>query len=120
MSATRYNSQKIAFVYSNLYQIYRQGKETAAQSPVLKAQDLRADSVQAEAPVAAVKISPYSPMELIGKRVQKPEALKVAEGIQSASSPSPIEGLKNNLKTLNDLHSRLRFMLKELEDLVKE
>jgi hypothetical protein len=31
-----------------------------------------------------------------------------------------IQSLKDNLKNLNDLHSRLRFMLQELEELVKE
>ena len=31
-----------------------------------------------------------------------------------------IDSLKGNLKTLNELHERLQFMLKELEDLIKE
>ncbi len=31
-----------------------------------------------------------------------------------------IESLKQNLRSLNQLHSRLRFMLKELEELVQE
>ncbi|OFZ54153.1 MAG: hypothetical protein A2428_02245 [Bdellovibrionales bacterium RIFOXYC1_FULL_54_43] len=131
MSASRDKTQKVAFVYSNLYQLYRKGKETAhpveaaqvqpqAQPPtgqalaasagaavvrsgnVLKSDDLRA---------AALAITPYAPTEFIGKRVPRPEVI--------ATKNSAVESLKKNLQELNDLHSRLRFMLKELEDLVK-
>ncbi len=149
MSAKQDKSQKIAFVYSNLYEIYRKGKAAASeskgvaghgsgrsdafqseqaplageyapdalQSPfavtsgrVIKSKDLREDQVHK--PTQA-EIRPFAPAELIGKRVQKPEVLK-----QAPANPA-IDQLKDNLRTLNDLHARLRFMLKELEDLVK-
>jgi hypothetical protein len=151
MSAKQDKSQKIAFVYSNLYEIYRKGKSAAlasgvpaetdsvlgldlsvsSQAPVvipsgrvLKAKDLRPGQVQSlnpaspQAPVAkdartSAEIRPFAPIELLGKRVPKPEVLKTV-----ASNPA-IDELKGNLKTLNDLHSRLKFLLQELEDLVE-
>jgi hypothetical protein len=174
MSATRDQSQKATFVYSNLYQLYRKGKDAAtgpesavAGSPpaavetpdefvrpfgaipkgvstgqVLKAQDLSAASdpvadirseagapapVIEEVPMSAPEVRPYTPIELLGKRVTKPASLTLATSVvapssspMNAQSNAAIESLKENLKNLNDLHSRLRFMLRELEDLVKE
>lgn len=35
------------------------------------------------------------------------------------SQAQAVDGLKQNLKTLNDLQARLRFMLTELEDLIQ-
>ena len=124
MSATRDKSQKIAFVYSNLYQVYRKGKEAAetAGASVLKTEDLNQVSTS---------VTAFSPMELIGKRVERPEViasplaaapkLVVADATKSAPEYAnrALDSLKENLKSLNDLHSRLRFMLKELEDLVE-
>jgi hypothetical protein len=133
MSANRDKSQKIAFVYSNLYQLYRKGKDAATAAPdapglttgrIIKAEDaakaianpadsgikIRPFSLDQDAPA----VRPYQPVEFIAKRVEKSQtALKVAQ------NPT-IDSLKDNLKTLNELHERLQFMLKELEDLVKE
>jgi hypothetical protein len=138
MSATRDKNQKTTFVYSNLYQLYKKGKEAAVQaevpaapasSQVLKVENLNEPTFAA----TKVKISSYQPTEFIQKRIEKkPAVLKVAEQANQFVRPfsvseapavdqNPvIESLKNNLKSLNDLHSRLKFMLQELEDLVKE
>lgn len=136
MSATRDKTQKVAFVYSNLYQIYRKGSDAASTPPeaapaapeaqavpkppgsgkVIKAEDLNAQTT-------AVRVEKFEAPELLGKRiVQKPAVLKdIAQASQVAPEQNEaIESLKDNLKQLNDLHARLRFMLKELEDLVKE
>lgn len=143
MSATRDQSQKVAFVYSNLYQIYQKGK-TAAQnasvpseeapskvdsSPVAVSQShslqahskiLKAEDLHQEKP--SQKVSSYNPAELIGKRIERvvkrPAVLNVPKDAQAPKHA--IVNLKDNLKSLNDLHARLRFMLQELEDLVKE
>lgn len=137
MSASQDKNQKTAFVYSNLYQLYRKGKEAAQSAPVntiqtsvaeearksyfqlpstlpseknvLKSGDLKSEM--------APKVNAYHPPSLLAKRlVDKPQALNQVNPTQSAA----IESLKSNLKSLNDLHSRLRFMLEELEDLVKD
>lgn len=159
MSATRDKSQRVTFVYSNLYSIYRKGieraregavRESAAGSPslgaealtelavgrppagqkrlaksfqsgiVIKADDLRnqnqaAPAVIAPPPPPMARVSPYTPAELIGKRVARPASLK-----DQPASPDAVQSLKQNLESLNDLQARLRFMLKELEDLIKD
>jgi hypothetical protein len=150
MSANRDTSQKTTFVYSNLYQLYRKGKEAAeqaqvpAQAPVANAAesvaDLRQAVFQLPNPMgalpseknvlkstdlkaqAAPAVNAYEPPSLLAKRiVEKPQALKQVQknGMMPAQSAA-IQSLKDNLKTLNDLHARLKFMLEELQDLVKE
>ncbi len=141
MSATRDQGQKIAFVYSNLYKLYQKGKTEATEANVNAPQEEAKTETHAEmvAPVAviqkplatssnvlkaddlhkaekpAAKVSNYNPTEFIGKRVARPAAIAKSNAPREA-----ISSLKDNLKSLNDLHSRLRFMLQELEDLVKE
>jgi hypothetical protein len=145
MSATRDKSQKVAFVYSNLYQLYRKGRDAAigadpqaviakykAQQPaagsemapgtqglssgrVIKADDLRAKPEFEP----AVAVRHYEPAALIGKRLPKPEAITSAAGAHPIQNQA-LNSLKQNLNALQDLHARLRFMLQELEELVKE
>ncbi len=143
MSATRDKNQKVAFVYSNLYQLYKKGKEAAsaadvsrveqtseAQAPVQAAQILKVENLK-DPTFAQIKVSSYNPTEFITKRIErKPAVLKEAQKVSvqqsfvrpmSVENENPvIDSLKQNLKSLNDLHSRLKFMLQELEDLVKE
>jgi hypothetical protein len=133
MSATRDKNQKGTFVYSNLYQIFKKGQESAASvaTPAIPAQGefpglavskgkiLKAQSLSSpEVNRMGVQVSPYKAAELIGKRVQRPQSLP--RPATAVPRHAALDGLKENLKTLNDLHSRLRFMLQELEDLIKE
>lgn len=151
MSASRDQSQKIAFVYSNLYSLYQKGK-AAAQDAVLPSEQPKVEakaetkidpSVSSEAIVAFAKAQPmsksshviktgdlnkpeksstqvssFAPTEFIGKRVARPASLP-PKAATPAAPKEAISSLKDNLKALNDLHARLRFMLQELEDLVK-
>jgi hypothetical protein len=164
MSATRDKNQKVTFVYSNLYQIYRKGKDAtvesnpaqapAANAPVnspvegdfarpfsvekdvarglttskiLKAAD--SSAVVAETR-AAPQVHEFKPAELMAKRLEARTPVKMGLAPQLVNRPaslpkregndSTIASLKQNLQSLNDLHSRLRFMLQELEELVKE
>jgi hypothetical protein len=115
MSATRDKSQKITFVFTNFHKLYKKGKDAAhgAQVPppfnpsahVLKAGD--AYTTNLSAPLA---VREHRPAELIGKRLAKPPVLQPTTAIVT---------LRENLKSLTELHSRLKFMLEELEDLVK-
>ena len=153
MSATRDKTQKIAFVYSNLYHVYKKGKSAAATLPkmakgqVLKAEDLAKLAAEAATSTtfAAVQVKTYAPVSLLLKRIQERSEKAAATPIPSSSPMAPIAklkpqstqapdsanhpanaqlqalgSLKENLKSLNELHARLRFMLKELEDLVKD
>lgn len=107
MSATRDRSQKFGFVFSNLYHLYKnQPVEVTAPTlervetgKVIKAHDLH----KASLPEAEKVIKPYKPAELIAKRVED----------------HALASLKQNLGKLNDLHSKLKFMLEELEALNK-
>jgi hypothetical protein len=93
---------------------------------VIKASELKANSELHASPSAspnsaahAVKVDTYVPTQiplgLRGRRIQKP-------GILSATvhSSLALASLKQNFKALNDLQTRLRFMLQELEEFVKE
>ncbi len=127
MSASSDKTQKPAFVYSNLYHLYRKDQHVQASAPeaiaiprtstpgVTSGKVLKADDASA----AAVSIESYRPTEFLGKRLDKPMTLPKPD-VLLASQNDAIKGLKQNLQSLNDLHSRLRVMLKELEDLVRE
>jgi hypothetical protein len=142
MSATRDKSQKTTFVYSNLYQLYRKGKVAAGEASVSvesrssyfeipsESNVLKVGDLKAEARANALKVDPFSPPELIGKRldvraaesrlqVVSPERIPLGKPVSPASD-SAVFSLKQNLIALQDLHSRLRFMLKELEELSKD
>lgn len=114
MSATRDKSHKATFVYSNIIRIARK----PLSSPPAHQAELSAPVVVRE----RERIEEYRPAEFIGKRLPAPAVIpSVSPSIPPLSPPSneAIEGLKENLKTLNDLHSKLRFMLVELEELLK-
>ena len=124
MSATRDRSQKIKLVVSNGNVLNRESssmiegqseqfslnelKLKAHQSHVIKADDLRKHHVHS-----------YSDPEFSKKIRNKPAYIQNSKA-ESHSPKNTLEGLKQNLKTLNELHSRLRFMLKELEEIVVE
>src|SRR5262245_41813756 len=100
MSATRDSSQKFKFVYSNLYQIYRKGKDAAKEAdvsepvvaPVAKGltsgKVLKAEDLRAESPLAAVRVNPYTPAELLGPRL----AAKAAPATETVA-PAPTHTL---------------------------
>lgn len=124
MSASYDKSQRHTFVFSNLYQVYRKGKKAAqdakisvgeenVQTHVLKVGN-RSIEVKSEVPLER-KVEAFRPVEFLRKRTEETKL----PGAQAPSNQA-VNQLKSNLKNLDDLHSRLQFMLKELEDLVKE
>jgi hypothetical protein len=141
MSATRDPSQKHTFVYSNLYQLYQKGKVAAhaAQVPAAKAADvsvqpavsdsetrtglatgkiIKAEEMQTAFNTAGpvgLRVTRHEPPRLLGKRIEANRPAKV-----DASRRQAIDGLRDNLRQLQGLHERLRFMLKEIEELSNE
>lgn len=121
MSATRDKSQKFTFLYSNLYQIYK--RQEAQVDPIspdagVPASDLPGHTGQVikveDRQASAVRVTEYQAPHFIQRRVSKPASLP-------PSAPSlAMSSLKENLQKLQDLHSRLKFMLQELEDLSKK
>lgn len=110
MSATRDQSQKIGFVYSNLYQLYKKGLKEAQNAPLGLTRSVVIKTGSTE-PAPTVK--PFTPVQFI-----KPPAPPAA-AMKLAPTPPSIEQLKKNIHRLSDLQSKLRFMLQELEELVK-
>ncbi|MBS1961418.1 MAG: hypothetical protein JST04_04325 [Bdellovibrionales bacterium] len=132
MSATRDPSQKHTFVYSNLYQLYQKGK-VAAQNAVVDVKEARetaerdqtrtglatgkiikAEEMATAAPVG-LRVARHEPPRLLGKRIEANRPAKVDPARRQA-----IDGLRDNLRQLQGLHERLRFMLKEIEELTNE
>jgi len=123
MSASRDQSQKFTFVYQNLYQIYRQGKAAAKAADVKAPEDkgietakiIKAEDLNAQP--FGVRVTPHEPPRLLGKRIV---ANQLNDAALHPSRTAAVDGLRDNLKTLQGLHERLRFMLKELEELTKQ
>jgi len=126
MSANRDKSHKVTFVFQNLHHVYRQGLDAAKSAqvpPPVPSQVARENALAGVVRGKVIKayeqqdarVATHQPVELLGKRVDATQS-----AVSMASQRQAIQSLQDNLKTLGDLHSRLRFMLKELEDLVKE
>lgn len=130
MSATRDPSQKHTFVYSNLYQLYQKGKVAAqaadvpapvsaatSSAGIVTGKIIKADEL---APgVVGLRVARHEPPSLIAKRLN-PTAAPARSLKVDPSRRQAIDGLRDNLRSLQNLHERLRFMLKEIEDLSKE
>ncbi len=125
MSATRDPSQKHTFVYSNLYQLYQKGKAAAKAADVpagiVTGKIIKADEL---APgVVGLRVARHEPPSLIGKRINPGVALSTSPSRSMKVDPSrrqAIDGLRDNLRSPQNLHERLRFMLKEIEELSNE
>src|SRR6185295_16303830 len=109
MSATRDKSQKITFAFTNFYSLYKKGKEAAQNAPdlpspppfdprrhVLKSGEAKhVVTPDLSTPLA---VHAHRPAEFIGRRIAKPPVLQASTAIVT---------LRQNLKSLTDLHSRL-------------
>jgi hypothetical protein len=133
MPATQDKSQKVTFVFSNLYQLYKREKAGQATEGPATAADPSFKPIHVPPPPThlrtpgrpvsgavlktgdlhdpALAIHAHRPPEFIGMRVARPPSLP---------SSTAVVSLRENLRALSDLHNRLRFMLHELEDLVKD
>lgn len=149
MPAERDQSQKFKFVYSNLYQIYRKGVDAAKAAPEVVPAVSPAEVVSDRTVVHAVRpmrlremnkmeptrsgivtgtiIKPASRVQPL-VRPHQPAQLRTNHRINfseihaqaaQVSSQKTVSDLKQNLSELDELQSKLRFMLKELEDLTK-
>ncbi len=119
MSATRDKSQPNKYVHSNLYRIHANRKETRAV--VLKTRSPGAPEDHREKTRSQIEIRAYEPAELKAPPAVKPKvqpAKRARAVIEPPRENAVVESLKSNMNRLNDLHSRLNFMLKELEDLI--
>ena len=137
MSDHNDSNQKYKHISGNVYQIglnHPQAGLNAApprSSRVIKAETLKGESLNSKPAHLASDAS-----EIIGKRVSRPSTLpapetrlaaqlaSILEPKQkiSASTSTPeltVSAMKENFKSLTDLQARLRFAIKDLEDLIK-
>lgn len=110
--AIRDNSQKVGFVYTNIYQLYKKAKQAEPQAPS-NARVFRADEIE------GIKVTKFEP-RVFSKPAVNPETTQSAPAAREVKGTNPFDDLKANLDRLTDLHSKLRFMLNELDDLVKK
>ncbi len=113
--AARDHSQGIGFVYTNLYELYK--KSQAAQA--LQKEDVKSTKYNVFRPedLGQVKVTKFHPLHLNSVQAATPGVTKVFTKA-TQTTVSSFEDLKTNLNRLVDLHSKLQFMLKELEGLV--
>lgn len=116
--AHRDRSQQAGFVYTNIYELYKKAQSASVNlnSRVLRAEDIGSLRIKKFSPPG---LKPHQPIP-----APRPVPVPAVDASSSARQPAPrpdpnpFDDLKTNLTRLQDLHSRLRFMLKELEDLV--
>lgn len=101
MSFTKESVQKPKLVLVNV------NPAKLSYSKIIKSSEL--DSVAS----TAIRIEGFVPREVVGK------IAPVLPSVRPSNSRLALDGLKQNLKTLTDLHAKLHFMLTELEDLAK-
>jgi hypothetical protein len=132
MSATRDKSVRVGFVYSNLYELYKKGVTAAKAAPSVQHGEAessgytplgltRGKVLKAETVAELdLKVRAFEPAEFLGRRIEGRKAI-VAISPKSVirKESEAVSGLKDSLAKLHDLHERLRFMLKEIEDLSK-
>jgi hypothetical protein len=86
---------------------------------IIKSTDLNSTNSVTHSPSAQpspVQVKSYMPPEMLGKRFARPESILPPVKRSSLA----LEALRDNFNSLNDLQARLRFMLNELEELVKK
>jgi hypothetical protein len=127
MSAYLDKSQGIAFVYSNIFELYKKAKEAKLDAPFV-AEQLRAEVqgrvIKAADVAAVVRAEPFRPEELKPQGTERtfpvPMGVREAEERAKQMNMRPVANLKKNLADLTDAHEKLRFLLQELEALTKK
>lgn len=113
--AVRDKSQGVGFVYTNIYELYKKARLAAEQDASASKEASTHKVFRPEEMGSDVKVTTF-----------QPRALKVAESsLRSVPAPSArpskaFDDLRGNINRLQDLHSKLRFMLHELEGLVED
>lgn len=107
MSASRDASQKVAFVYTNFYSLYKKGKKAAT----VAAQPFA--TVTAPESGRIIRSGHLRP----GLRIRDFEPTSFDSPKTTHSKTQAVKHLRDSLNSLKDLRSRLHFMLSELEEL---
>lgn len=84
---------------------------------IIKAEDMNA-VLHGQAPIG-LRVTRHEPPSFLGKRLGLNTGA-VRPGKVDPTRRQAIDGLRDNLRQLQSLHERLRFMLKEIEELTTE
>jgi hypothetical protein len=138
MSATKDPTQKVTFLYQNLHKVYQDlkirekdpfaGEESEAKKPeakpvagspsrysgVLKAGDLKSDRF------AHIRVRPHAAAEISKSTQSEPRTALEARSTVRTTTREVLKSLERNVEKLNELQARMRFLLKDLEDLAKD
>lgn len=118
MSASQDKSQRFTFVGSNLYQIHSKGVEPS-QAPGLQTGQVLKSGTKilkpADIETAGMSVRTHEPKQFAMKSVFNAD-LKLAPVREHETT----QQLQQNLKDLENLHSRLRFMLHEIKGLITD
>jgi len=128
MSANRDKKQRFGFLYSNLYQIYQAEKMKNEQSTKIPSSFLKEHFkkgiIAGETLKTGIKIYPETKItqEVPEVKAYNPPVFSNEKPVTKhlTSQNWAVDNLKKNLNDLSSLHQRLKFMLTELEDLVKK
>lgn len=125
--------RNIRLIHSNEESDLKKKPQNKTQNkPVANSRVLKASDLKYQTSGTSIRVNPYIPTPLLTQNLSRPTSLpsktshssaqttSSSRTDQSLSQNSSLENLKQNLKTLHDLHLRMRFMLTELEDLIRD
>ena len=116
MSAYLDKSQGVTFVYSNIYQLYLKAKNSKLDEPFhVERPAMKKEKIIARVDAAQAEIKEFKP-----RAFEVPMGVKEAELKALKQGTESIVGIKKNLDGLKDAHAKLRFLLKELEEITKK
>ncbi len=124
MSAYLDRSQGFTFVFSNIYDLYKKAKDAKLDDPYLAEIKPEVKLKKEEfgrvikSGDAQLKVKDFKPESLNSERpFPVPMGVREAEEKAMRMNAKPLHDLKKNLAELKDAQSKLRFLLKELEEL---
>jgi len=143
MSANRDKSQKFRFLYQNLYQIYRTGVDEAKKAPVPPAFIPKAHEAYQKAgltsgvvlkspeipvfyprdlkksPLPSEPNEPGGTVDEVKAIAAEMQPMPIAIGLKAREErrKAQLESLRDQLGELSTLQKKIRFMLKEIEEL---
>ena len=124
MSDHNDSNEKYKHISGNVYQIGLNNPQAgltaapARSSRVIKAETLKNDSLNSK-PGYRVSRPSTLPAPETRLAAQIAEILEPKEKASESTPELTVSALKQNFKSLTDLQARLRFAIKDLEDLIK-
>ena len=127
MSAYLDRTQGFTFVFSNIYELYRKAKDAKLDEPFVA--NLRPEKQAVKEGIGRVikhgqaqeKIKEFKPEKVSSERTfSVPMGVREAEEKAMRQKARPLSELQRSLGDLKDAHAKLRFLLKEIEDLTEK